>query len=212
MAQDLRVQVAWAASRKKRSYFRALFTRLTARRGPRKAIVAVAAAILTTVYRMLRRGDLYADLGADHFERAQRTRLAARLTENSPNSASKSPLPTERWSRSGDPRTAPLPPSPCPSMAAGGLVGSLTGAGVPERDAQFYAEGVRRGGTLVTARVEDARASTAREILQRYKSVDPAVRGAAYREGGWTSFDESASAYTADQVAAERTRHVGSGV
>ena len=35
--------------------------------------------------------------------------------------------------------------------AAGGLVGSLTGADVPERDAQFYAEGVRRGGTLVTA-------------------------------------------------------------
>jgi hypothetical protein len=55
--------------------------------------------------------------------------------------------------------------------AAGGLVGSLTGAGVPERDAQFYAEGVRRGGTFVTARVNDARASTAREILQRYKSV-----------------------------------------
>src|SRR5271166_1315291 len=45
--------------------------------------------------------------------------------------------------------------------AAGGLVGSLTGAGVPEHDAHFYAEGVRRGGTLVTARVDDARASTA---------------------------------------------------
>ena len=93
--------------------------------------------------------------------------------------------------------------------AAGGLVGSLTGAGVPDRDAQFYAEGVRRGGTLVTARVDDARTSTAREILQRYKSVDPAVRGAAYRESGWTSFDENAPAYTADQVAAERARYVG---
>src|SRR6202047_1725780 len=66
--------------------------------------------------------------------------------------------------------------------AAGGLVGSLTGAGVPEREAHFYAEGVRRGGTLVTARVDDARASTVREILRRYKWVDPAVRGAAYRE------------------------------
>jgi hypothetical protein len=93
--------------------------------------------------------------------------------------------------------------------AAGGLVGSLTGAGVPERDAQFYAEGVRRGGTLVTARVDDARASTAREILQRYKSVDPVVRGAAYGESGWTSFNENAPAYTADQVAAERARYVG---
>jgi hypothetical protein len=96
--------------------------------------------------------------------------------------------------------------------AAGGLVGALTGAGVPERDANFYAEGVRRGGTLVTVRVDDARASTAREILQRYKWVDPAVRGAAYRESGWTSFDESAPPYTADQIAAERARHIGGGV
>jgi hypothetical protein len=78
--KTLLVQVAWAASRKKRSYFRALFTRITARRGPRKAIVAVAAAILTTVYWLLRRGVLYADLGADHFERTERTRLAARVT------------------------------------------------------------------------------------------------------------------------------------
>jgi hypothetical protein len=96
--------------------------------------------------------------------------------------------------------------------AAGGLVGALTGAGVPERDAQFYAEGVRRGGTLVTARVDDARAPTAREILQRYNRVDPAVRGAAYRETGWTSFDESAPPYTADQIAAERARYTGRGI
>jgi len=95
--------------------------------------------------------------------------------------------------------------------AAGGLVGSLTGANVPERDAHFYAEGVRRGGTLVTARVDDARASTAREILQRYKSVDPTARGAAYRESGWTSFDDNAPVYTAEQIAAERARYVGGG-
>jgi hypothetical protein len=96
--------------------------------------------------------------------------------------------------------------------AAGGLVGALTGAGVPEHDANFYAEGVRRGGTLVTARVDDARASIVREILQRYKLVDPAARGAAYREGGWTSFDPKAPPYTADQVAAERHRYISGGV
>ena len=96
--------------------------------------------------------------------------------------------------------------------AAGGIVGSLTGAGVPERDANFYAEGVRRGGTLVTARVDDARAPIAREILQRHKWVDPAVRSATYREGGWTSFDESAPPYTPEQVAAERGRYIGRGV
>lgn len=93
--------------------------------------------------------------------------------------------------------------------ATGGIVGSLTGAGVPERDASFYAEGVRRGGTLVIARVEDARAPTAREILQRYTAVDPSLRGTAYRESGWTSCDPNAPTYTADQVAAERRRYLG---
>jgi hypothetical protein len=96
--------------------------------------------------------------------------------------------------------------------AAGGIVGSLTGAGVPEHDANFYAEGVRRGGTLVTARVDDARATVAREILQHHKWVDPTVRGAVYRESGWTSFNESAPPYTPDQVAAERDRYIGGGV
>jgi len=96
--------------------------------------------------------------------------------------------------------------------AAGGIVGSLTGAGVPEHDANFYAEGVRRGGTLVTVRVDDFRAPMVREILQRHKWVDPAVRGSAYRETGWTSFDESAPPYTPEQVAAERDRYIGGGV
>ena len=91
--------------------------------------------------------------------------------------------------------------------AAGGLVGALTGAGVPERDAQFYAEGVRRGGTLVTVRVDDVRAEAAREILYRYQAVDPAARSAAYRESGWTSFDENAPPYTAEQIEAERARY-----
>ena len=77
--KTLLVQTAWCAARAKGTYLRALFGRLKARRGPRKAIVAVAAAILTAVYRMLWRGVAYADLGADHFDRIARTRLAARL-------------------------------------------------------------------------------------------------------------------------------------
>lgn len=78
--KTLLVQTAWCASRVRGTYLRALFGRLKARRGPRKAIIAVAAAILTAAYWMLRRGADYADLGADHFDRADRTRLAARLT------------------------------------------------------------------------------------------------------------------------------------
>ena len=93
--------------------------------------------------------------------------------------------------------------------AAGGLVGSLTGAGVPEQDASFYAEGVRRGGTLVIVRVDDFRAPMVREVLQRNKLVDPAIRSEAYRAGGWTGFDENAPAYTPDQITAERERYRG---
>lgn len=91
--------------------------------------------------------------------------------------------------------------------AAGGLVGGLTDAGVPERDAHVYAEGVRRGGTLVTARVDDARAGEAQSILDRSKAVNLAARGDAYRASGWSTFDPAAPAYTADEVARERSRY-----
>ena len=91
--------------------------------------------------------------------------------------------------------------------AAGGLVGALTTAGVPEHDAHVYAEGVRRGGTLVSARVEDGRAAQARLILDQHKSVDLAARGDAYRKQGWSTFDPSAPSYTADEVRKERSRY-----
>ena len=76
----LLVQSAWCAVRTKATYLHALFQRLKARRGPRKAIVAVAAAMLTAIYHMLKRGAEYHDLGPDHFQRTERSRLAARLT------------------------------------------------------------------------------------------------------------------------------------
>jgi transposase len=78
------VQAAWPASTKRNSYLRAQFQRLKARRGPKKAIVAVAASILTAAYHMLRTGAEYHDLGAGHFDRlAQRSakdRLVKRLS------------------------------------------------------------------------------------------------------------------------------------
>jgi hypothetical protein len=92
--------------------------------------------------------------------------------------------------------------------ATGGLIASLTAAGVPEDDANLYAEGVRRGGTLVTARVDDARASEAQSILQRQKAVDMVARGRAYRETGWSRFDTNAPAYTSDEIAKERARYL----
>jgi transposase len=73
------VQCAWAAARKKNSYFHAQFLRLKARCGPKKAVVAVAASILTTAYNMLADGTCYQDLGADHFARRDPARTAAKL-------------------------------------------------------------------------------------------------------------------------------------
>ncbi|MEZ5764691.1 MAG: hypothetical protein R3D69_10780 [Xanthobacteraceae bacterium] len=87
--------------------------------------------------------------------------------------------------------------------ATGGVIGALTQAGVSEEDAHVYAEGVRRGGTLVTARVADNDRARIDAILDR-ASVNVRDRGAAYRKAGWQKFDTSAPSYTADQVAAER--------
>ena len=63
------VQCAWAAKRAKNSYYRAQFYRLRARLGPQKAICAVAASLLRTIYQMLQNGTFHQDLGADHFDR-----------------------------------------------------------------------------------------------------------------------------------------------
>ena len=62
------VQCAWAAKRKKDSYYKALFFRLQSRRGPQKAICAVAASILTAIYHMLKDGTDHQDLGAGYFD------------------------------------------------------------------------------------------------------------------------------------------------
>jgi len=80
--------------------------------------------------------------------------------------------------------------------AAGGLVGSLTAAGVPEREAHVYAEGVRRGSSLVTVRTDDASATRVEAILARYQPVDWQARDRDYRGTGWTGFDPDAPAYT----------------
>ena len=68
------VQCAWAAVRKKGRYYQAQCQRLKHRRGPKKAICAVAASMLTAIYHMLRDGTVYKDLGADHFNRSPEVR------------------------------------------------------------------------------------------------------------------------------------------
>ncbi len=93
--------------------------------------------------------------------------------------------------------------------AAGGLIGALTDSGVDERDAHVYAEGVRRGGTLVTAKVDEGRAAEAEAILQRSNWVDLPTRRTSYEEQGWTGFDDASQPYTQAEIDAERARYAG---
>ena len=69
--------------------------------------------------------------------------------------------------------------------AAGGLAGSLTGAGMSEADAHTYAEGVRRGGTLVTVRSDEALAGQVAGILDEHGSIDIDERAQTWRGEGW---------------------------
>lgn len=69
--------------------------------------------------------------------------------------------------------------------ATGGLVGALTGAGIDEADAHTYAEGVRRGGTLITVRADEAQANRVVDILDDEGTVDLDDREASWRKDGW---------------------------
>ncbi|MCK6516913.1 transposase [Myxococcota bacterium] len=73
------VQAAWSAVRKKNSYERSLFLRLKGRRGPLKAIVAVAASMLRAIFYILRDKVPYRDLGPAHFDTADREQAKKRL-------------------------------------------------------------------------------------------------------------------------------------
>jgi hypothetical protein len=69
-----------------------------------------------------------------------------------------------------------------------GMMGALMKMGVSEERAHYYAEGVRRGGTLVMVKTPDYRARDAVEIINRHKPVDLNKRAREWRQGGWTGF------------------------
>ncbi|GAB5519930.1 MAG: hypothetical protein RhofKO_21810 [Rhodothermales bacterium] len=91
--------------------------------------------------------------------------------------------------------------------ATGGLIGALVGAGVPDDDAEFYAEGVRRGGTLVMVDATDANVDRVVDVLNASNPIDLEDRSAYWRENGWTGYDADTAAYTADEVDTERTSY-----
>jgi hypothetical protein len=70
--------------------------------------------------------------------------------------------------------------------AVGGLVGALTEVGVPEEQAGYYAEGVRRGSTLVTVETPETRVDETVAILERYHPIDIDERASTWQEEGWT--------------------------
>lgn len=86
---------------------------------------------------------------------------------------------------------------------AGSIIGALTQSGISDDEAHVYAEGVRRGGTLVSARVPDNDRARLEGILDR-SAVNIRERGTAYRSAGWKGFDPKATPYSSDQVRKER--------
>jgi uncharacterized protein (TIGR02271 family) len=74
---------------------------------------------------------------------------------------------------------------------AGGLVSGLKRIGVEDDEAQTYAEGLKRGGTLVTVNADDQRADLAVGLMRRLGAVEIDKRAAEWRAGGWQGFAET---------------------
>ena len=87
--------------------------------------------------------------------------------------------------------------------ATGGIIGALSQTGVSEEDAHVYAEGIRRGGALVTVRVQEGDRAKIEAILNK-GGVDIRERELAYRSNGWSEFDAELPHYSADDARKER--------
>ena len=92
--------------------------------------------------------------------------------------------------------------------ATGGLIGALTDSGVSSDHAHVYSEAVRRGGTLLSVRTDESRASKVHSILDRHQPIDPVGLGAEYRKSGWKQFDPKAPPYKPSDTDIERMRRL----
>jgi hypothetical protein len=87
-------------------------------------------------------------------------------------------------------------------MLAGGLIGGLTAKGIPEADAHFYAEGVRRGATLITVYAKtDELAQRALGILKKHGAMDIEQRAQEWKQRGWNGKFEEKPQTAASPVA-----------
>ena len=88
--------------------------------------------------------------------------------------------------------------------ATGGVLGALIGLGIPKEHAEVYAEGVRRGGTLVTVTVDESETQRVRDLLDRDGAVDIEQREDYYRAKGYTGYDHAAHPLTDEERERER--------
>lgn len=89
----------------------------------------------------------------------------------------------------------------------GGLLGALVDLGIDEDQAGYYAEGVRRGGTLVTVHTDEGRANRVADIMDRHNPVDLEGRVGFWRDQGWTGYDPDAEPYTVENIERDRMHY-----
>ena len=87
--------------------------------------------------------------------------------------------------------------------ATGGIIGALVESGTSKENAELYAEALRRGGAVVTAKVADEDYKKYADIMDR-SAFDIAALERGYRSSGWNGYDPSAAAYSAEQIRRER--------
>jgi hypothetical protein len=91
--------------------------------------------------------------------------------------------------------------------ATGGVIGLLVDMGMPREHAEYYAEGLRRGGTIVSVQVaNEEQAEIARAVMSQHHVVDIDQRIDYYRKTGFAGYSATAVPYTAAEAAAERER------
>jgi uncharacterized protein (TIGR02271 family) len=91
------------------------------------------------------------------------------------------------------------------------LTSILIDLNVPENDANYYVESVRRGGTLLEMKTSDDRAQQAADIMDANGAINAHHRFEQYQTSGFSRFDENAQPYTRDQIEAERQQYAGTG-
>ena len=125
---------------------------------------------------------------------------ASRRSSDSPRSLASTP------SSAGEGLIATTTPPCTAAWLPAARVAAPSGAGVEEADAQVYAEGVRRGGHLVTVQADDTQSTAIEAILDGRTPVDLKMRRTEYHAEDWKGFDEAAPAYSSEQLTTERRR------